>query len=69
MAEALGRVHALLLRFTGASHAWQLSWPLCCGCRLSYKGLGEPICFVAFGPLATTAFYLAHVSSSCSPTC
>jgi 1,4-dihydroxy-2-naphthoate octaprenyltransferase len=27
--------------------------------RLSYKGLGEPLCFVAFGPLATTAFYLA----------
>lgn len=29
--------------------------------RLSYKGLGEPICFVAFGPLSTTAFYLSHV--------
>lgn len=28
-------------------------------CRLSYKGLGEPLCFWAFGPLATTAFYLA----------
>ncbi|GFR41612.1 hypothetical protein Agub_g2337 [Astrephomene gubernaculifera] len=27
--------------------------------RLSYKGLGEPLCFVAFGPSATTAFYLA----------
>jgi 1,4-dihydroxy-2-naphthoate octaprenyltransferase len=26
--------------------------------RLSYKGLGEPLCFVAFGPLATAAFYL-----------
>ena len=26
--------------------------------RLSYKGLGEPICFAAFGPLATGAFYL-----------
>jgi len=26
--------------------------------RLSYKGLGEPLCFFAFGPLATTAFYL-----------
>jgi 1,4-dihydroxy-2-naphthoate octaprenyltransferase len=31
-----------------------------CGCRFSYKGLGEPLCFIAFGPLATTAFYLAH---------
>lgn len=29
-------------------------------CRFSYKGLGEPLCFLAFGPLATTAFYLAH---------
>ncbi len=27
--------------------------------RLSYKGLGEPLCFAAFGPSATTAFYLA----------
>jgi len=26
--------------------------------RLSYKGLGEPICFAAFGPLAVGAFYL-----------
>ncbi|DBA75531.1 TPA: hypothetical protein ACH3X2_009094 [Trebouxia sp. C0005] len=30
--------------------------------RLSYKGLGEPLCFVAFGPLATCAFYLAQVA-------
>lgn len=29
--------------------------------RLSYKGLGEPLCFAAFGPLATTAFYLCQV--------
>jgi len=29
--------------------------------RWSYLGLGEPLCFVAFGPLATTAFYLAQV--------
>jgi 1,4-dihydroxy-2-naphthoate octaprenyltransferase len=28
-------------------------------CRLSYKGLGEPLCFTAFGPLALPAFYLA----------
>ena len=27
--------------------------------RLSYKGLGEPLCFMAFGPSATPAFYLA----------
>lgn len=30
-------------------------------CRLSYKGLGEPLCFLAFGPLATSAFYVAQV--------
>lgn len=29
--------------------------------RLSYRGLGEPLCFLAFGPLATSAFYLAQV--------
>ncbi|EIE20367.1 hypothetical protein COCSUDRAFT_57519 [Coccomyxa subellipsoidea C-169] len=28
--------------------------------RLSYKGLGEPLCFLAFGPLATCAFFLAQ---------
>ncbi|XP_042478418.1 2-carboxy-1,4-naphthoquinone phytyltransferase, chloroplastic [Macadamia integrifolia] len=26
--------------------------------RLSYQGLGEPLCFSAFGPFATSAFYL-----------
>ncbi|XP_037488741.1 uncharacterized protein LOC119367287 isoform X2 [Triticum dicoccoides] len=30
--------------------------------RLSYRGLGEPLCFAAFGPLATSAF---HFSNSC----
>ncbi|KAK7400341.1 hypothetical protein VNO78_11547 [Psophocarpus tetragonolobus] len=32
--------------------------------RLSYQGLGEPLCFAAFGPFATSAFYLLHGSSS-----
>ena len=32
--------------------------------RWSYLGLGEPLCFIAFGPLATTAFYLAQVCPS-----
>lgn len=32
--------------------------------RLSYKGLGEPLCFAAFGPFATTAFYLLQSTSS-----
>ncbi|KAH6789954.1 UbiA prenyltransferase family protein [Perilla frutescens var. frutescens] len=42
-----------------------LSYAIFCGyvyqCppfRLSYLGLGEPLCFAAFGPFATTAFYL-----------
>jgi len=30
--------------------------------RFSYKGLGEPLCFFAFGPLATPAFYLTLAS-------
>jgi hypothetical protein len=29
--------------------------------RWSYLGLGEPLCFLAFGPLATCAFYFAQV--------
>ncbi|KDP40919.1 hypothetical protein JCGZ_24918 [Jatropha curcas] len=32
--------------------------------RLSYQGLGEPLCFSAFGPFATTGFYLLLGSSS-----
>ncbi|KAB2635459.1 1,4-dihydroxy-2-naphthoate polyprenyltransferase [Pyrus ussuriensis x Pyrus communis] len=31
--------------------------------RLSYKGLGEPLCFAVFGPFATTAFYLLQGST------
>ncbi|XP_008804768.2 2-carboxy-1,4-naphthoquinone phytyltransferase, chloroplastic isoform X2 [Phoenix dactylifera] len=30
--------------------------------RLSYQGLGEPLCFAAFGPFATTAFYFTNRS-------
>ncbi|GAB2294224.1 glutathione S-conjugate-exporting ATPase Abc4 [Dionaea muscipula] len=30
--------------------------------RLSYYGLGEPLCFAAFGPFATTGFYLIQSS-------
>ncbi|WCJ24860.1 2-carboxy-1 4-naphthoquinone phytyltransferase chloroplastic [Euphorbia peplus] len=30
----------------------------CLPFRLSYQGLGEPLCFSAFSPFATTAFYL-----------
>ncbi|MCO5548985.1 hypothetical protein L7F22_002450 [Adiantum nelumboides] len=32
--------------------------------RLSYIGLGEPLCFTAFGPLSTTAFYLSQQTGS-----
>ncbi|BDA50723.1 probable UbiA prenyltransferase domain-containing protein 1 [Coccomyxa sp. Obi] len=32
--------------------------------RLSYKGLGEPLCFLAFGPLATCAFFLAQAGAA-----
>lgn len=31
--------------------------------RLSYQGLGEPLCFASFGPFATTAFYLMQTTS------
>lgn len=31
--------------------------------RLSYKGLGEPLCFVAFGPLAFAAAYYSQTRS------
>uniref|UniRef100_A0A0D9VQJ9 1,4-dihydroxy-2-naphthoate octaprenyltransferase n=1 Tax=Leersia perrieri TaxID=77586 RepID=A0A0D9VQJ9_9ORYZ len=34
--------------------------------RLSYRGLGEPLCFAAFGPLATTAFYFSNSSKNIS---
>ncbi|MBW4538228.1 MAG: 2-carboxy-1,4-naphthoquinone phytyltransferase [Myxacorys chilensis ATA2-1-KO14] len=45
---------------------------LCCGIgyvyqgppfRLSYKGLGEPLCFVAFGPLAFSAAYYSQTKA------
>jgi 1,4-dihydroxy-2-naphthoate phytyltransferase len=44
----------LLLAATAMGYAYQ-GPPF----RLSYKGLGEPIAFTAFGPLATVAFYIA----------
>lgn len=44
---------------------------ICCGYlyqgppfRWSYLGLGEPLCFIAFGPLATCAFYIAQLPSA-----
>ena len=35
---------------------------LVCG-RLSYKGLGEPICFFTFGPLAMSSFFRTQVAT------
>ncbi|CAA0807770.1 1-4-dihydroxy-2-naphthoate polyprenyltransferase-chloroplastic [Striga hermonthica] len=32
--------------------------------RLGYQGLGEPLCFVTYGPFSTVAFYLLQSSSS-----
>ena len=53
---------------------WRLAAAIACGVlyqappfRLSYKGLGEPLCFASFGPLATSAFYLAAASSQGAP--
>ncbi len=44
---------------------------ICCGYvyqgppfRWSYLGVGEPLCFLAFGPLATNAFYLAQIPAT-----
>lgn len=50
----VGVVGAMLASAVALGHAYQ-GPPF----RLSYKGLGEPICFAAFGPLAVGAFYLA----------
>ncbi|KAG1664632.1 hypothetical protein FOA52_011769 [Chlamydomonas sp. UWO 241] len=59
-------LYALLAGGGDARPAAMLAGAIACGYvyqgppfRLSYKGLGEPLCFVAFGPLATPAFYLA----------
>lgn len=52
---------------TNPAVAKMLYAAICCGYlyqgppfRWSYLGLGEPLCFLAFGPLATNAFYLAQ---------
>lgn len=58
-AAAEPRVLGLLASALVCGHAYQAP-PL----RLSYKGLGEPLCFVAFGPLATCAFRIAAAPST-----
>eukprot|EP01023_Acetabularia_acetabulum_P003213 TRINITY_DN1135_c0_g1_i1.p1 TRINITY_DN1135_c0_g1~~TRINITY_DN1135_c0_g1_i1.p1 ORF type:complete len:380 (-),score=16.14 TRINITY_DN1135_c0_g1_i1:198-1337(-) len=64
-------VSLLLAVITSGSNfapAYLLTCSICMGYiyqgppfRLSYKGLGEPLCFFAFGPFATCAFYLTLV--------
>ncbi|MFM8935710.1 MAG: 2-carboxy-1,4-naphthoquinone phytyltransferase [Vulcanococcus sp.] len=49
-----GAVLALVLACCGIGYAYQ-GPPL----RLGYRGLGEPLCWIAFGPLATAAGLLA----------
>lgn len=51
------RVAALLFGAILCGYVYQ-----CPPCRLSYHGLGEPLCFAAFGPLATSAFYFSQAS-------
>lgn len=53
------RVAALLFGAILCGYVYQ-----CPPCRLSYHGLGEPLCFAAFGPLATSAFYFSQASKS-----
>ncbi|KAG6555945.1 hypothetical protein Mapa_001884 [Marchantia paleacea] len=53
------RVASLLVLAIACGYVYQ-----CPPFRLSYKGLGEPLCFFAFGPFATTAFYLSQAQAS-----
>lgn len=61
---------------------WQRDWTilgiilLCCALgysyqgppfRLGYQGLGEPICFITFGPMAVTAAYYSQTQALYSP--
>jgi 1,4-dihydroxy-2-naphthoate octaprenyltransferase len=61
---------------------WQRDWTilgiilLCCALgysyqgppfRLGYLGLGEPICFITFGPMAMTAAYYSQAQTLYSP--
>ncbi|XP_057977837.1 2-carboxy-1,4-naphthoquinone phytyltransferase, chloroplastic isoform X2 [Malania oleifera] len=54
-----GSIHSLLLLASAITCGYMYQCP---PFRLSYQGLGEPLCFAAFGPFATTAFYLLQSS-------
>ncbi|XP_002961856.2 2-carboxy-1,4-naphthoquinone phytyltransferase, chloroplastic [Selaginella moellendorffii] len=56
------RVASLLAAAISCGYIYQ-----CPPFRLSYKGLGEPLCFLAFGPFATTAFYLSQSHKAILP--
>lgn len=56
-----GNMRALLLLICAITCGYIYQCP---PFRLSYQGLGEPLCFAAFGPFATTAFYLLQSSTS-----
>lgn len=55
-----GNIRAVLLMLCAVMCGYMYQCP---PFRLSYQGLGEPLCFVAFGPFATTAFYSMQMSS------
>ncbi|KNA23347.1 hypothetical protein SOVF_025520 [Spinacia oleracea] len=61
VASVSGNVRSLLLLFCAVMCGYVYQCP---PFRLSYQGLGEPLCFAAFGPFATTAFYLMQITSS-----
>lgn len=56
-----GNVHSMLLLACAIACGYVYQCP---PFRLSYQGFGEPLCFAAFGPFATTAFYLLQGSTS-----
>ncbi|XP_022876367.1 2-carboxy-1,4-naphthoquinone phytyltransferase, chloroplastic isoform X2 [Olea europaea var. sylvestris] len=56
-----GSMHSLLLLASAVICGYIYQCP---PFRLSYQGLGEPLCFSAFGPFATTAFYSLQCGTS-----
>ncbi|KAL0422403.1 UNVERIFIED_CONTAM: 2-carboxy-1,4-naphthoquinone phytyltransferase, chloroplastic [Sesamum latifolium] len=61
VAEEAGSPHSLLLLACTVFCCYIYQCP---PFRLSYLGLGEPLCFAAFGPFATIGFYLLQSGTS-----
>ncbi|XP_048491895.1 2-carboxy-1,4-naphthoquinone phytyltransferase, chloroplastic isoform X2 [Beta vulgaris subsp. vulgaris] len=61
LALVAGNVRSLLLLLCAVMCGYVYQCP---PFRLSYQGLGEPLCFASFGPFATTAFYMMQITSS-----